>query len=95
MVHRVGNVQVVGVVECDAGRSIELAVAIAELPPVRLELAEPVSVADVRSALADQLPQLVPLARGLLIAVGTDYADDTVTLDAGDTIACFPPVSGG
>jgi molybdopterin converting factor small subunit len=62
---------------------------------IDLELAEPVSVADVRSALADQLPQLVPLARGLLIAVGTDYADDTVTLDAGDTIACFPPVSGG
>ena len=62
---------------------------------VDLELAEPVCVGDVRSALADQVPQLVPLARGLLIAVGTDYADDAVTLDADDTIACFPPVSGG
>ena len=62
---------------------------------VEMELAEPVSVKDVRSALADQVPQLLPLAQGLLIAVGTDYADDAVTLDADDTVACFPPVSGG
>lgn len=62
---------------------------------VDLELAEPVSVGDVRSALAVHVPQLVPLADGLLIAVGTNYADDAVKLDANDTVACFPPVSGG
>ena len=62
---------------------------------VDLELAEPVSVGDVRSALAVHVPQLVPLADGLLIAVGTNYADDAVKLDANDNIACFPPVSGG
>ena len=62
---------------------------------VNLELDEGACVADLRTALAEQVPQLIPLAQGLLIAVGTDYADDTVTLDADDTIACFPPVSGG
>ena len=62
---------------------------------VDLELAEGACVADVRTALANQVPQLLPLAQRLLIAVGTDYADDHVTLDANDSIACFPPVSGG
>ncbi|GIT30835.1 MAG: hypothetical protein Ct9H300mP1_28810 [Planctomycetaceae bacterium] len=31
-----------------------------------------------------------PLTRGLLIAVGTDYADDSLTVAAGDTVVCFP-----
>jgi molybdopterin converting factor small subunit len=62
---------------------------------VDLELAEGACVGDVRTALADQVPQLIPLAHRLLIAVGTHYADDHVTLDQDDSIACFPPVSGG
>ena len=62
---------------------------------VELELAEGACVGDVRTALADQVPQLIPLAHRLLIAVGTHYADDHVTLDQDDSIACFPPVSGG
>lgn len=62
---------------------------------VNLELDEGACVADLRTALAEQVPQLIPLAQGLLIAVGTHYADDHVTIDADDPIACFPPVSGG
>lgn len=62
---------------------------------VELDLDEPVSVGDVRQALATTVPDLAPLAPGLFIAVGTDYADDGVVVTAGETIVCFPPVSGG
>ncbi len=68
---------------------------LAGLDQVELELIEPASIGDVRTALADRIPELAPLTRGLLIAVGTDYADDSLTVAAGDTVACFPPVSGG
>lgn len=68
---------------------------LAGLDQVELELNEPASVGDVRTALADSVPELAPLTRGLLIAVGTDYADDSSTVAAGDTVVCFPPVSGG
>ncbi len=62
---------------------------------VDLELDEGACVADVRQALAVQIPQLLPLTQRLLFAVGTRYADDHVTLGPDDSIACFPPVSGG
>ncbi|MBQ18949.1 MAG: molybdopterin converting factor subunit 1 [Planctomycetaceae bacterium] len=62
---------------------------------VELDLDEPVLVGDVRQALASTVPDLAPLAPGLLIAVGTDYADDGIVVSDGKTVACFPPVSGG
>jgi sulfur-carrier protein len=52
-------------------------------------------VADLRSALAAQSPNLRPLVSCLLVAVGTDYADDGVVLSPHSDVACFPPVSGG
>ena len=62
---------------------------------VTLELPEPATVADVRAALTRVYPALGPLASSLLIAVGTDYANDQQPVTAHSELACFPPVSGG
>jgi len=62
---------------------------------IELELDEPASVGDVRTALARLVPALAGLAPQLFISIGTEYADDETSVAARDTIACFPPVSGG
>lgn len=54
-----------------------------------------VAIADVRRALAEQVPGLASLVSAMLFAVGTDYADDTTLVGPGTPVACFPPVSGG
>jgi molybdopterin converting factor small subunit len=53
------------------------------------------TVADLKAALSEQIPQLAPLVPHLLVAIGTAYADDSMTLQQSDSISCFPPVSGG
>lgn len=55
----------------------------------------PMSVADLRRRLAEQVPALAPLLERSAIAVNHDFADDTQTLTAGDEVAVIPPVSGG
>lgn len=62
---------------------------------VTVELPAQARVSSLRSALAASFPNLAPLAPSLLVAVGTDYADDDLLLDPRSEIACFPPVSGG
>ena len=62
---------------------------------VSVELPDSSTVADLRAAVAAQDPQLAPLTRNLLIAIGTDYASDESMLSPDADIACFPPVSGG
>ena len=52
-------------------------------------------VGDLRAALAADYPTLAPLAPNLLVAVGTEYADDRSLLSPDLEVACFPPVSGG
>ena len=64
-------------------------------PAVELEVAERVTIGDLRRVLADMFPQLRPLSGSLLWAVNNDYADDGRPLQPDDTVACFPPVSGG
>lgn len=61
----------------------------------QIELPDRAVVADVRRTLADRFPQLQRIAPNLLVAVGTDYADDRTEIDAASEVACFPPVSGG
>ncbi|MBS0265215.1 MAG: MoaD/ThiS family protein [Planctomycetes bacterium] len=63
----------------------------------RIEVEIPVSgrVADLKRSLVEQWPQMSALAKHLLVAVGTNYADDQTVLSPADEIACFPPVSGG
>lgn len=62
---------------------------------VCVELPESARVADVRMALAERFPEMASLVPNLLMAVGTDYADDSMLLGNASEVACFPPVSGG
>lgn len=62
---------------------------------VELEVSAPARVADLKQSLADRFPQVSCLLPNLLVAVGTDYADDRTLLSPGAEVACFPPVSGG
>ena len=68
---------------------------VAGVDSLALELPENASVSQLREALVDRVPAMTAMAQFLLIAVGNDYADDSVTLPTGVPIACFPPVSGG
>ena len=61
---------------------------------LQVELPPQPRVADLRRALAEQVPSLAPLVKSLLVAVGNDYADDRAPLGDAE-LACFPPVSGG
>ena len=63
----------------------------------RVELEVPIraSVADLKQSLGERFPQVSPLIGNLLVAVGTDYADDQTILNSDVEVACFPPVSGG
>lgn len=62
---------------------------------VRLELAEPATVADVRAALGEAYPALGALIGQMLMAVDAEYADDSQPVTSASEIACIPPVSGG
>jgi len=68
---------------------------IAGAETVSVDLPDSARVADLRTALAVQFPKMKALIPNLLVAVGTDYADDTTLLNSEQEIACFPPVSGG
>lgn len=62
---------------------------------IEVELPESANVAQLRQALTVQHPKLMPVVANLLVAVGTDYANDETPLGPGSDVACFPPVSGG
>ncbi|ANX12032.1 molybdopterin converting factor subunit 1 [Fictibacillus arsenicus] len=61
---------------------------------ISLELDTPVTIEQVRDHLQNQLGQLTGIENAL-IAVNEEYADLTVEITKGDTIAFIPPVSGG
>ncbi len=68
---------------------------LAGVPMAELTVADTACVADVRNALLQQYPELSGIAASLLWAVNHEYATaDRRVLEA-DSIACFPPVSGG
>jgi molybdopterin converting factor subunit 1 len=60
-----------------------------------VEMAAPATVADLRTALRSQYPQLCDVERHLMFAVNTRYASDESPVEAEAEIACIPPVSGG
>jgi len=63
----------------------------------RVDIDVPVStsVGDLKRSLAERFPQVSPLIPNLLVAVGTEYADDRMVLMPDAQVSCFPPVSGG
>lgn len=62
---------------------------------IAVELPEEATVADLRSALAEQFPPLAPIAARVMIAVDSEYADDAAAVPPGASLAVIPPVSGG
>ena len=62
---------------------------------VELDVPASASVADLKQSLGEKFPQVSPLVPKLLVAVGTNYADDRTLLSPDAQVACFPPVSGG
>jgi len=59
------------------------------------QLAANSTVATLKREILTAYPELARFGRSLLIAVNCEYADENMTLKAGDEIAFFPPVSGG
>jgi molybdopterin converting factor small subunit len=63
---------------------------------VALDVADPVTVAAVKAALAAAYPELAPLVPQMLIAVNGEYAgDEWSPIPPGAEVAAIPPVSGG
>lgn len=62
---------------------------------VQVEVADPATVALVKSALAAAYPALAPAVDSALVAVNREFAFDDSPVTVGDELALFPPVSGG
>ena len=60
-----------------------------------VDVPEGSTVADLRSQLIQDCPKLESMAKVLLVAVNNQYSGDSRVLTESDSIACFPPVSGG
>ncbi len=68
---------------------------IADSDRVVVEVTSPATLMNLKQALVTQFPSLEPLASTLLWAVNNRYATDDAMITESDTVACFPPVSGG
>lgn len=62
---------------------------------VEIELSPGATVAELRTALGEQVPALAPLLRQTMFAVNAEYASDPTKVPEGADVACIPPVSGG
>lgn len=62
---------------------------------VSLELTSPVTIAAIRSALAEAVPALGPILSSCAFAVDNEYATNATEITGQAEIACLPPVSGG
>ena len=64
-------------------------------PTLVVDLADGATVGDLRRALGEAIPTLRPMLKGMRLAVGHQYVDDSATIYTGDEVALIPPVSGG
>ncbi len=53
------------------------------------------TIGDLRAGLLHAEPRLAGISRSLLWAVNNEYANDSRLVSESDSVACFPPVSGG
>jgi sulfur-carrier protein len=70
---------------------------LAGVEQIECQIAEAATVAEVITQLEAQYPQLAGKlsAASMLTAINESYAPRAQQLHAGDTLALFPPVSGG
>ncbi len=62
---------------------------------VSVDLPEGSSVGELTDAVRADYPMLAPPEVRIVVAVNAEYADDDLTLQAGDEVCLIPPVSGG
>ncbi len=62
---------------------------------ISITLSKPANVRDLLAEVVREHPELAPSVSSLLVAVNRAYADENTSLEPGDEIAFFPPVSGG
>ncbi len=62
---------------------------------VIVELIEPCTIANLKTALALAIPALAPLLPSTRFAINMEYASDDDTIPQGAEVAAIPPVSGG
>ena len=62
---------------------------------VELELPQGATIAQLRTRLSEQVPQLSSLLGQMVFAIRTQYANDGDTIPPEADVACIPPVSGG
>jgi len=62
---------------------------------VDVAVSESCTVAELRQALASQVPALAKLLPGVLFAIGSEYVADNAIVPDKAEVACIPPVSGG
>lgn len=62
---------------------------------IPLDIPLPSTVAQLRQTIATHYPQLAPALPSALVAINKAFASDQTTIQPGDEIALFPPVSGG
>lgn len=61
---------------------------------IAIELSAP-TVGNLRQAICDAHPSMIPLVRRAMFAINAEYARDDAPIEAGAEVACIPPVSGG
>jgi molybdopterin synthase sulfur carrier subunit len=59
-----------------------------------MDISTPITVAEFKEVLQDNFPKISGL-NSVAIAVNSEYADDSMMIEANDEIALIPPVSGG
>lgn len=62
---------------------------------IEVDVADGATIADLRTRIAADFPQLAALAARSVVAVDHEFAFDHDVLRTGAEVALFPPVSGG
>lgn len=64
-------------------------------PELVITLAEGSTVGQLRRILIETIPSLAELLPRMMVAVDSDYVDDSRVLSPDSEVALIPPVSGG